>query len=613
MHFSPQTRQSTVLNYCFETFPSGKQIQRLIPVCVAVLLLQCTLTHVHSQVLTTSGGPQTNRLVDEMQQRPMVSPLERNNLMRRPGNDQESIASLLKNVQGEDALMEVIVGRGKLITLQEPLIVKGSGQTPVVAVGDPSVLDFDILPNAQMIRILGKRVGVTDLSVVTASGKVFSFEVRVVYDMVLLKAYIQQLFPSSNVQMVQMYEHVVVEGEAASTDQSQQIIDTIRAFLTSVQVSHTGSSTRSLTPDTPSQPRPSSTPDDKSDPDEPAPLPFETPLADKPDVTATLPTPQLINLIRVPGVQQIMLQVKIAEVNRTALRKMGSSLLYRDSSGRTFGSNLGSATTDGEDLLGLVLGSATTAFAILPNTSLTAALDMLRLNSVVTVLAEPNLMAMHGQTASFLAGGQFPIPVLQGTSGGAAGGITIEYKDFGVLLDFVPYIMENGNIRLKVAPEVSTIDPSLSVTAAGGATAFALNTRRANTTVELRQGQTLAIGGLLQVELKANTSRLPGIGDLPYIGPFFSNNSHERVEKELVILVTPHFVEPMEADQVGPLPGCEIRDPDDFEFYSLNRIESRHPTNNYRATNGWDDPLHVRKQKNDPSRHGLFGVFGFSK
>jgi pilus assembly protein CpaC len=480
------------------------------------------------------------------------------------------------------------------------------------------VLDFDILPNAQMIRVLGRRVGVTDLSVVSATGKAYSFEIRVVYDLALLRAYIKQLFPSADLNMVQMYEHVVVEGEAASTDQSLQIIDAISAYLTSVQVEHESESKSSIDPNAPAQQAPSSTPDDASNPDQPAPVPFQGGADEKPDVSASISPPQIINLIRVPGVQQIMLQVKIAEVNRTALRKMGTSWLYQDSKGRTFGSLLGSGTSDGgggggDSFLGLALGSATTAFAILPNTSFAAAFDALRLNNVISILAEPNLMAMHGQKASFLAGGEFPIPVFQNTTGGVGGGITIEYKDFGVLLDFVPYIMDNGTIRLKVAPEVSTIDPTLTVTAAGGGTAFGLNVRRANTTVELRQGQTLAIGGLLQAELRADTSRLPGMGDLPYIGPFFSNNSHERVEKELVILVTPHFVEPMEPDQVGPLPGCEIRDPDDKEFYALNRIESRHPTNNYRATNGWDDPLGHREKKNDPSRKGLFGVFGFSK
>jgi pilus assembly protein CpaC len=268
---------------------------------------------------------------------------------------------------------------------------------------------------------------------------------------------------------------------------------------------------------------------------------------------------------------------------------------------------------DDGSLLGLNLGGSTTAFAIIPNATFAAAFDALRQNQVLTVLAEPNLMAMHGQKASFLAGGEFPVPVPQGV-GGAATTFTVRFKEFGVLLDFVPYIMDDGSIRLHVAPEVSTIDATIGITNAG-ITIPGVNTRRANTTVELKQGQTLALAGLLQANLDAQTRRVPGLGDLPYLGPFFSNNSHQRVEKELVILVSPYLVGPMEADQVGPLPGCEIKDPDDHEFYTLNRIESRHPGINYRATNGWDDPLKVREAKTNQSRRviQINGPYGFSR
>ncbi len=550
-----------------------------------------------------TGGPSTSDRIPMVTGRPGPSPLEFRNLTQRAGNDQQSISGLIDQVHGEDATIEVIVGRGRLLTLQEPLAQLEGNETPVIAVGDPTVLDFDVLPSSRMIRILGRRIGITDLSVVTANGNAYSFSVHVVYDLNLLRAYIKQLFPNAELKMTQMYEHIVVEGEAASTDQVFMILQAINAFLTSSQVGQTvESSTRNpLANERPPARRPDSQPPEgeggEQDPN--APVPVEGGIDDKPDVTATLPPPQIINLIRVPGVQQVMLQVKIAEVNRTALRRMGSSLLYRDSSGRTFGSSLGSSAPfagDDGNLLGLALGGNSTSFAILPNTTLNAAFDALRANQVVTILAEPNLMAMHGQRASFLAGGEFPVPVPQSLSGGG-NTFTVEFKEFGVLLDFVPYIMDDGAIRLHVAPEVSTIDNTIGVSSAG-LSIPGVNTRRANTTVELRQGQTLALAGLLQVDLGANTNRLPGLGDLPYLGPFFSNNSHERAEKELVILVTPYFVDPMEACQVGPVPGYEIRDPDDHEFYWLNRIEGRAPNVNYRSVSGWDDPLRIRDHKN---------------
>jgi pilus assembly protein CpaC len=306
-----------------------------------------------------------------------------------------------------------------------------------------------------------------------------------------------------------------------------------------------------------------------------------------------------------------MLQVRVAELNRTAFRRTGSDWLYRDSSGRTFGSVVGgtATSTSEEGFLGLALGANNTAFAIIPNATIAWVIECLRSNQVVNILAEPTLVAMHGQPASFLAGGEFPVPVPQSSGAGTSGIFTIEYKEFGVFLNFVPYIMQNGAIRLNVAPEVSTIDQTIGVSA-NGFDVPGINTRRANTTVELHEGQTLALAGLLQAELEGSTDRLPGLGDLPYLGPFFANTSHERVEKELIILVTPYLVDAMEAHEVGCLPGQEIRDPDDHELYLLNRIEGRHPDKCYRTTNGWHENYHSKVPPSQGS--GFVGPFGFS-
>jgi pilus assembly protein CpaC len=592
-----------------------RSIAQYFHCCLLMLVACCAIQSKATGQESITGGPLSNPAVPTLDARPIPSPLEQRNLIHRHAGDQDSIASLLKNVQGNDATIEVVVGRGRLITLQAPLAAANGNETPVVAVGDPTVLDFDILPSSRMIRVLGRRVGITDLSVITADGKAYSFEIRVTYDLNLLRAYVRQLFPNADLKIIQMYEHVIVEGEASSTAQVQMILDAMQAFLKSAQVARTVKSSTSASPAGAPVRRPPLGPEPNGenpevDPDAPRP-PFEGGIDEKPDATATLPTPKIINLIRVPGVQQVMLQVKIAEVDRTALRNMGATVSYRDSSNRVLASVMGSSrpgASDDGSLFGLALGQQTTSFAILPNTSLKVAVDALRANRVLTILAEPNLMAMHGQKASFMAGGEFPVPVPQG--GGLSNTFTVEFKKFGVLLDFVPYIMDDGAIRLHVAPEVSTIDPTIGVVSAG-ISIPGVNTRRASTTVELRQGQTLALAGLLQVSLQANTNRLPGLGDVPYLGPFFSNNSHQRTEKELVILVSPQFVDAMEPHQVGPLPGCEVRDPDDHEFYMLNRIESRHPGLNYRATNGWDDPLRIRDAKT--RKAGLFGPYGYSK
>src|SRR5205814_1430138 len=236
-------------------------------------------------------------------------------------------------------------------------------------------------------------------------------------------------------------------------------------------------------------------------------------------------------------------------------------------------------------------------------------LNALRQNSMLKVLAEPNLVALHGHQASFLAGGEFPVPVPQVSAGGATPTITVRFREFGVRLNFVPYILDGEVIRLSVAPEVSQIDFTIATTlVAGGSPVPGLNTRKALTTVELRQGQTLAIAGLLQLTMDGSTNRIPGLGDLPILGPFFSNTTGSRVEKELVVLVTPYLVEPMNAGQVPPGPGDEVKEPNDVEFYFLNRIEGKTGVD-FRSTTAWDDPLNInhvlkpeRKYVHGPSR-----------
>jgi pilus assembly protein CpaC len=388
----------------------------------------------------------------------------------------------------------------------------------------------------------------------------------------------------------------VVEGQARSPAQIAQILQSIEAYLASAQVPHSVGGPQSTTASSNAPPRqPANSPEGDNSREGGVVVSEEGPRS---GTSGSFAAPQIINLLRVPGVQQVMLQVRIAELNRTAMREVGADILAVDSStGNIIGTQIGGAIitalgTAGGGLTGTAtgeIGNSSTAFGLFPSGDWQVLLNILRSNSVLSILAEPNLVALNGHKASFLAGGQFPIPVPQGGAG--VNSVTIEFKDFGVHLDFVPYIQDDGIIRLHVDSEVSTIDFSIGTTlVVGGDPVPGLNTRKANTTVEIRQGQTLAIAGLLNVELDAQTERIPGLGDLPYIGPFFSNTSHERVEKELIVLVTPLLVAPMDSCEVGPLPGSEIKDPNDKEFYLLNRIEGR-TGRHHRSTTSWDNPL----------------------
>jgi pilus assembly protein CpaC len=284
----------------------------------------------------------------------------------------------------------------------------------------------------------------------------------------------------------------------------------------------------------------------------------------------------------VPGSQQVLLKVRVAELNRTGMRQIGADFLTADP---IIGTQIGgagvsaAASVAARKLTGLAsdaVSTSTTLFGIFDTADFAVFLSALRKNSLLKILAEPNLVALNGQAANFLAGGEFPVPVPQSSSGGAAPTVTVQFQKFGVSLEFLPTILDGDVIRLAVDPEVSSIDFTIgTVLVPGGTPVPGLNTRKAHTVVEMHEGQTLAIAGLLQVTLDGSTTRIPGLGDLPVLGPFFQNTMSGRTEKELVVLVTPYLVEPMNPGQVPPTPGDEVNGPTDLEFYLLHRIEGR--------------------------------------
>ncbi len=493
----------------------------------------------------------------------------------RPQKGPEAVDAFIDNVSRNDAVFEVVVGQGRILTTKMDFLKPAAKEklAPLIAVGDPSVIDFDVL-NTRQIRVTGLRMGVTDLSLTTEDKKNYNLEVRVVADLELLRAQLQQSFPDASVKVTQIRDHLVVEGQARDPAQVTRIVRTIRSYLESsekVQI----------------PPRPA---EGKGQ----APPPIASPQTNINTGSGTINTGagametegRVVNLLRVPGPQQVMLQVRIAELNRTALREIGADLIGNPGDG-LLGTQIGGATLGASGIMSPLLAvnprdvrtffdtsRNTTMFGIFPSGHFEFLLRVLRRNRILKILAEPNLVAMNGQQANFLAGGQFPVPVPQTSTGGAGTSVTVLFKDFGVLLAFTPHILDHGAIRLSVDPEVSSVDFALgTIIVPGGSPVPGLNIRKAHTTVELREGQTLAMAGLLQVTLDGQAGRIPGIGDLPILGPFFSNTSSERIEKELIVLVTPYLVEAMHPGQVPPLPGAEVNGPNDLEFYLGNRIE----------------------------------------
>ena len=530
---------------------------------------------------------------------------------------QGSVASFIDSIHKKDAAFSVIVGQARILTLKER-VADEEGKS-VVAIGDPTIADFQPLPNPRLFRVIGMRPGVTDFSFTNANDETVSLEIHVTYDIPLLQARLRQLFPDAYLRLGQLRDHLVVEGQARSNAQVSRILEMLNAYLLSMsaeqsvqgqagQPAGAAALPNGLPPQNAdsqantSRPQaddeledvlanPELSPSDQAsdestegeDEEDPPALPASLETGGASNVQVRRPAPQVINLLRVPGTQQVLLKVKIAELNRTAVREVGADILGVDSStGTLLGTQIGGAAISASGAAGLggllgtgsgELGTSNTAFGIFPSGDWQIIMRALRQNGFVRVLAEPNLVAMSGHRANFLAGGEFPVPIPQATGAGN-NSVTVDFREFGVRLDFLPFIVDEDRIRLSVTPEVSTIDFTLGTTlVAGGDPVPGLNTRRANTTVEMKPGQTLAMAGLMQVELGGQSGRIPGLGDLPYIGPFFSNTSHRRVEKELLVLVTPYFVEPLDNAEGLPLPGDEVEDPTDNEFYFRNQYE----------------------------------------
>ncbi|HEX6784109.1 MAG TPA: type II and III secretion system protein family protein [Sphingomicrobium sp.] len=282
----------------------------------------------------------------------------------------------------------------------------------------------------------------------------------------------------------------------------------------------------------------------------------------------------VLNRLKVATPLQVMLKVRIAEMNRSALKTIGVNLLGRDSNpgGTFFGIGQGNPGDLGNGQLGgrtfnfpsegTGLGLAGKLFGL----DLLGTLDLLQNDGVVSTLAEPNLTALSGETASFLAGGEFPIPVSQGNNA-----VSVEFKTYGVSLAFTPIVLADGRISLRVRPEVSQLSDAGSVTI-GGFVVPALTTRRAETTVELGSGQSFMLAGLLQNTNTNSVKKAPFLGDLPILGALFRSTSFQRNETELVIVVTPYLVRPTSTPAALPTNG--YRAPTDPEQILLGQTHT---------------------------------------
>jgi pilus assembly protein CpaC len=286
---------------------------------------------------------------------------------------------------------------------------------------------------------------------------------------------------------------------------------------------------------------------------------------------------KVVNMLSVEGVQQVMLSVRFVEMSRTTARDLHINALSPNlpAKGSGFQIATGSEITPGTSTSPVIFNKVpATAFASVAASIATGSGDLnllfnaLENKGLTKTLAEPNLVTMSGETANFLAGGEFPIPIASSTGSGAGGvpTVTVDFKSYGVSLAFTPTILKDGLINMVVNPEVSSIDPTTSVNT-GLVSVPGLKVRRTHTTIELRDSESFTIAGLLENDYQNNIQQLPWLGDLPILGTLFRSTSFQRDETELVIVVTPHLVVPHKGSPATPID--HFIAPSDLELFLL--------------------------------------------
>jgi len=394
-----------------------------------------------------------------------------------------------------------------------------------IGVGDPEVADVNPLTD-HTLSILGKKIGTTRISVYAEGKKLIGiFDVEVSYDITRLTNELRRRFPGSLIKASSVNGRIMLSGEVADAASLDKAVTIARQF-----------------------------------------------------------GPEIINTVSVMSPQQVMLEVRFIEISRTASRELGVQWNRFGSNSIT---NIGSLQPTsklpiinptsgslpvGEVAAGVLSGTSPFGFMvarILGNGVTTDVLiNALEEKGLARSLAEPNLVALSGDTASFLAGGEYPIPVA-----GSFGNVTVDYKKYGVGLAFTPTVLGRGLINMKIEPEVSQIDTTHTVAVSNGVSVPALIVRRASTTVELRDGQSFVIGGLLQADNKNAIDQLPWLGSVPVLGVLFSSKSYQKNETDLAIIVTPHLVRPARPGDEVKVPTDDTLPPNDVDFFLLGKTE----------------------------------------
>ncbi len=426
-----------------------------------------------------------------------------------------------KSVSNADGLF-VPKSRSELVVLPQDMTE--------VLIADPAIADVHVL-GSRRVAFIGKNVGRTNAKFFDKDNRIIrQFDVIVGYDLPAIRKALHFFLPNERIGVELVNTNIALVGTVSNASAANEAVKIVNEFVS--QSSSGGA----------------------------------------PAASGAASQSSILNLMKVISGQQVMLRVRVGEIQRTALKNLGVNLsvLKNGSSAQVFGgsqsgvgrfdefdgSTLAPFAINGKDtgMLGALLNSG--------SISLGGVLEALESEGMFKILAEPNLVAISGEKAEFLAGGEFPIAVTQ--TGAATTSTTIEYKQFGVAVQFVPFVLSENRIRITVMPEVSEIGQSVGTV--NGGSIPSLNTRRAKTTVELAPGESFMIAGLISDKVNSSVSQIPGASEIPVLGALLRSTSYQRQETELVMAVTPYIVDPLKSSDIR-LPTDDFRPPSLMEQF----------------------------------------------
>ena len=458
-------------------------------------------------------------------------------------------ASIAQLPMGGSIDMTMPLYKSRIVTVEQ--------STGRVAVGNPDIADIVVISPTQMY-ILAKDIGNTNLLFWARDGRLLgSVNLEVSHDLDGLKAKFHQLLPNEAIEVYSAQRSIVLKGRASSAATMDAAVRIAEGYLMQIQTAKKAQQ-----------------------------FELEEGRSRREDEAVG----KVINLIEIGGSQQVMLQVKVAEIQRTELKRMNANFMAFSYGGDGFlggvngggtlqpggagaqwpiGGVAGGSIFEGNPLR--IINQGFFGTFVDDNFRFNLALEAAKENGVAKILAEPTLTTLTGQEAEFLSGGEFPIPVPQGI----AGGITIEFKPYGVGLKFLPVVLSDGRINLKINVSVSELTGQNSVVLSDEDVSLrtfvpSLRQRSATTTVELGDGQSMGLAGLLDDTLRESVSKFPGLGSIPVLGALFRSSDYQKGQTELVIMVTPHLAKPAAPGSIK-LPTDGFVESNDVDFYLLGR------------------------------------------